>query len=122
MPTLRSDRCCDEVGVLVAGVEAAMQWECVPQLLRAVGVFAGQQNLAEWLKGVIEVMSLVVRCCESLGASNRHTLLIQSVRLFVSEVECVSGASTVESGRSGAASIIVCNSLKKNKHVKNFGL
>ena len=104
MPTLRSDRCCDEVGVLVAGVEAAMQWECVPQASKAVGVFAGQQNLAEWLKGVIrsdepggattvwmykciEVMSLGVRCCELLGASNRHTLLIQSVRLIV---KCVS--------------------------------
>ncbi len=53
-PTLRSDRCCDAVKVLLAGVEAAMQWECVPQVLRAVGVFAGQQNLTESLKGVIK--------------------------------------------------------------------
>jgi hypothetical protein len=41
------------VGVRAAGVEAAMQWEYVPQASRAVGVSAGQQNLTEWLKGVM---------------------------------------------------------------------
>ena len=62
------------------------------QASKAVGVSAGQQNLTEWLKGVMrsyEPGGIILVC---------HPFLIQSVRLFVSVVECVSGACNVEDG------------------------
>ena len=40
--------------LLCVQIDAVMQWECVPQALRAVGVFSGQQNLTKRLKGVIK--------------------------------------------------------------------
>jgi hypothetical protein len=40
--------------LLCVQIDTVMQWECVPQALRAVGVLAGQQNLTERLKGVIK--------------------------------------------------------------------